>query len=228
LLLVIVGFLAVQSPYLWENQQRYGSLFYNINTEVYLWYDSFEEAKQARAYYEMYGTWPGIYENTTPGLVPYLQTHTIHDILDRLWYGMLVQGHYFIRLHNPINYLIFYVLILIFLIAITGKESFHLARSCLMVILFVCIYLGAYFLVYALYTPIGSGPRFVYSLFLPSLWFTLSAIQFLSRHSALRWRGRSIDTEKITIWIHRLVIAMITYDAAVVLIWILPQGYFGS
>lgn len=228
LLLIIVGFLAVQFPYLWENQQRYGSLFYNINTEVYLWYDSFEEAKQAREYYDVYGTWPGVFENTTPGLLPYLQTHTLHEILDRLWNGILVQSHYLIHLRNPINYLIFYVFILIFLIAITFQETHRQVRPYFVVILFTCMYLGAYFFLYAVYTPIGSGPRFVYSLFLPALWGTLSAIQFLSYHSALRWRGMSIKTERISIWIHRLVIAMMTYDAAVVLIWILPQGYFGS
>jgi hypothetical protein len=227
-LLVFVGFLAVQSPYLWENQQRYGSIFYNVNTEVYLWYDSFEEAKQARSYFDEYGTWPRPYENSTPGLVPYLKTHTFHDILDRLWNGIRTQIYYLIHLHNPINYLIFYALTLIFLIALTVQTSFLLARSYFIVIIFVSLYIGGYFLLYTLYTPIGSGPRFIYSLFLPVLWSMFSAIQFLSHHTEVKLRGNSIATGKIMIWIHRLVIALVTYDAAVVLIWILPQGYFGS
>ena len=44
--LVGVVFLATVSPYLHTSKERFGRWFYNVNTSIYMWADSWDEVKQ--------------------------------------------------------------------------------------------------------------------------------------------------------------------------------------
>jgi hypothetical protein len=48
IILVVVCFLTTVYPYISASKKRFGKYFYNVSTDFYMWYDSWEEAKQGK------------------------------------------------------------------------------------------------------------------------------------------------------------------------------------
>lgn len=81
--LVGVCFLITVYPYISTSKRVFGHYFYNVNSTFYMWYDSWEEAKQGtRAHGDRVG-WPDMPPEAIPSLSKYLREHTNEQIVNR-------------------------------------------------------------------------------------------------------------------------------------------------
>ena len=67
LFLAICCFLAVIFPYILQSKEMYGQYFYNVNSTFYIWYDSWEDAKQAERDHAFTEGWPDLPSGQVPG-----------------------------------------------------------------------------------------------------------------------------------------------------------------
>ena len=93
----LVVFMVLLFPYFQESKEKYGTYFYNVNTTFYMWYDSWDEAKEGtRAAGDRRG-WPHMPHEEIPSLSKYLKEHSSAEIIDRFRSGIrqiLVSGCY--------------------------------------------------------------------------------------------------------------------------------------
>ncbi|MCE7984836.1 MAG: hypothetical protein DYG89_26995 [Caldilinea sp. CFX5] len=75
-LLVGVCFLLTVYPYISTSKRVFGHYFYNVNSTFYMWYDSWEEAKQGTRAHGARVGWPDMPPEEIPSLRKYLREHT--------------------------------------------------------------------------------------------------------------------------------------------------------
>lgn len=170
-LVALVGtFLIILSPYLVESKARYGQYFYNVSSTFYVWYDSWEQAKAGTAAHGDHSGWPDMPADEIPSAKRYFETHSTPDIVRRVQVGL--QGEYANLVHYRVaEYFLIYLgaLIVIFLLNVRWLWGWVFEKRRYLVLLFIAGYFSGYALLYAFYSPIASGPRFVLSLVLPAL-----------------------------------------------------------
>lgn len=169
---VLLGcFILVIFPYIRTSKERFGQYFYNVNSTFYMWYDSSDEVKQGtRAHGDRVG-WPDMPEEQIPSFRKYVREHSLNEILGRFTRGFRDLRNRIIRSYGYAEFLLAYVIALVLLyIQNRGLRPSLLLRGVQpSVLLFVLGYFIGYTLLYAWYTPIASGDRFILSLFLPAM-----------------------------------------------------------
>jgi hypothetical protein len=176
--MILLGcFLLVVFPYIHTSKERFGHYFYNVSSTFYMWYDSWEEVMQGtRAHGDRQG-WPQMPEEQIPSFWKYVREHSLRSIGGRLFRGLLnLRGH-IIRSYGYAEFLVVYVIAMVLLFG----QNVARTRSILFgthpcVPLFVLGYFLGYTMLYAWYTPIARGNRFVLSMFLPALLVLLSLL----------------------------------------------------
>jgi len=169
LLLAVVCFLAVISPYIIESKLQFGRFFYNVNSTFYMWYDSWEEAIEGTITYDDQKGWPDMPPEDIPGPGKYFREHTLADVLARIKYGSNWQLQNIRYQYSFFNYSILILLYGVVLILLDIRKTQSMARKYLPLVAFtVCFFLG-YIAIYVWYSPIANSPRFLYSLYIPFL-----------------------------------------------------------
>lgn len=108
LILTICCFFAVIYPYIYQSKTTYGQYFYNVNSTFYIWYDSWEDAKQAERDHAFTESWPDIPPEQIPSPRKYLQDHSISQISSRFFIGLGKQLSHIWNQYSVFNYLILY------------------------------------------------------------------------------------------------------------------------
>ncbi len=167
----VACFLIVVFPYIRTSKERFGQYFYNVNSTFYMWSDSWAEAKQWPASRGADGGSPGTPERQDPSFSRYVQEHSLGDVLRRLVVGSVSLCHVAVRSYGFAEFLLVYLIALVLLFA--QNESLRLSalkrRLDPCALLFVAGYFSGYVLLYAWYTPIALGERFMLALFLPAM-----------------------------------------------------------
>ena len=171
LLVVLVMFAVIISPYAQALKQRFGHYFYNVNTTFYIWYDNWAEVEVEEAKHQFVMQWPAhLTEDELPSLRNYLSDHTWEQIADRFEAGVQKQyRNIFLNSFSVTNYWISYLLILLLGILINFDSFRKFLKSNLVPIMFVILYFAGYLFAFAWYCPIACGRRFTYALYIPFL-----------------------------------------------------------
>ncbi len=199
---VLLGcFLLVIFPYISTSKERFGDYFYNVNSTFYMWYDSSDEVKQGtRAHGDRQG-WPDMPEEQIPSLRKYVREHSIGEILERFTRGLLDLRNWIIRSYGYAEFLLVYVIALM-LLFIQNKSlwpSHLLRRVHPLVLIFVLGYFLGYTLLYAWYTPIAGGDRFILSLFLPAMLVIIWALSYAQNLDlGFNFFGRRISASSVS------------------------------
>jgi hypothetical protein len=173
LVLVIFCFLLTIYPYINTSKKVFGHYFYNVNSTFYIWYDSWNEAKQGtRAYGDGKG-WPEMPPELIPSPQKYLREHTLSDIFQRFYQGLDKVISVASDSYGYFKYVLIYLAIAL-LTTLLNLRNLKITKAQTFLLLFYSSYFIAYLLLYAWYIPIASGNRFTLALFLPLL-FTLNA-----------------------------------------------------
>ncbi len=205
--LVIVLFLGVLSPYLLESKHRFGQYFFNVNSTLYIWYDSWSEVLEGTRAHGDSVSKLDLRPDQIPSLQNYLATHTVADIFERFRVGLVQQAH---NISNTYAALSFPLLA----IAAAGAQAYRNPRSAKALLhkywlpaAFTLCTFAAYILLFSWYSPIAnySDRRFLYGLYAPILFTCFWVIQALERN-------RSSGSANWTIRIYVLMAIILAAD----------------
>jgi Tfp pilus assembly protein PilF len=172
---VLACFVVVVYPYISENKARFGRYFYNVNSTFYMWCDSWEEAASFTKKYHINEQYPDAPPEEIPGPVNYWRTHSVRQILRRL-FGSTASGAFPQPRSAGERYLLYGVVPLALLMGLTllvarrrklGVRLKTLSPVDWLVGAFCITTLAGYILAYRWYRPVGYGERFILSLYLP-------------------------------------------------------------
>ncbi|MBC8336698.1 MAG: hypothetical protein ISR59_08925 [Anaerolineales bacterium] len=208
----------------------FGKYFYNVNSTFYIWYDSWEDAKKGtRAYGDRIG-WPNMPENEIPTARKYFIEHSSRQIIERIKLGIDGQIKNIIYSYSYFNYLLIYLGVLILIVSLNLKRNLKIAMEQIYQILFFLYIFGANLILYAWYSPIASGPRFTYSLYIPFIYTIFLIINNCLKES--KWTG---NNNQLLLNIHHLftgvnltVIGLFLYEILYHIPVVMSSVYFGN
>lgn len=215
MILVVVVYLGVLSPYLLESKRVYGQYFYNVNTTFYAWYDHFSEAREGtQAHGDRVG-WPDMPADEIPSPGKYLREHSAAQIIGRIRRGLANQASNLANTFALVSYPL--------LMAAVGATAAWAWRVELrkwlegrfFQLLFGALYLGGYLLLFAWYGAIAgyADQRLTYGLVIPMLFGIFVALEGMgARVKEFRWRGADGDGRA---WLNRaygLVMVVLAVD----------------
>jgi hypothetical protein len=177
LVLVVVTFLCTVDPYIRSNKKVFGKYFYCVSTTFYMWYDSWEEAKQGTKAYGDRDGWPDMPTEQIPSLDKYLREHTVQQIFGRIWNGFWILHQRSASSYGYYKYGWIYLIGFLAMAIINRRRTLEMVAKQSFLLLFCVSYFAAYLFAYAWYTPIASGNRFTLALFLPFM-FAISRAVF--------------------------------------------------
>ncbi len=171
--LVAVVFLVTVFPYIQTSKERFGHWFYNVNTTLYMWADSWDEVQRV-----MTGTgdrehWPDVDPEMLPSPTRYFAEHTTTDIASRVANGLWTSEfrHLVEKPFGYGKYLIFYFVVAI-VVAVRSRARVRelcFADGRWIQTAFVASVVLGYMLAYAFYSPIVRGPRLILALYIPTM-----------------------------------------------------------
>lgn len=228
--MVVVVFLATISPYIHTSKERFGRWFYNVNTSVYMWADSWDEVKQLMRDTGDREHWPDLPEHLLPSPQRYFKEHSLVEIAARV-----AKGFWTSELRHLIQmpfgygkYLIFYSLVAL---AVTVRWREKVFASCLahgrwIQTGFVLSVIVGYVLAYAFYSPIVRGPRLVLALYLPAMFsiFWLLTRKEIAEQSL--WSSGRFEVGLVHL--HALALMMLAFDIVFTLPDVIVTTFAGA
>ena len=183
LALVFLTFLSVIYPYISTSQRFFGQPFYNVNSNFYIWYDSWEEAEAGTRLHGDNKGWPEMPAQQIPSAKKYLQEHTVQQILDRPIRGIKKVLLVAYKSYGYLKYVLIYAVFALVLTLLNFQQSLAIVKRHPFLILFCLSYFFVYLLIYAWYVPVASGNRFTLALFMPLMFFLATIIHTQSRYN---------------------------------------------
>jgi hypothetical protein len=182
----LVAFLLLILPYIHTSKERYGSYFYNVNSTFYIWYDSWHEASEGTRIHGDTIGWPDMPEDEIPGFHRYIQEHTPGQIIGRFARGLMILHSAASNSYGYAFFIIMYGAFAALLIfqnrGLLLSRLFNRANA--VRLFFIFAYFTGYLLLYAWYTPIASGNRFILALFLPAMLLLIRILSLAQNHHA--------------------------------------------
>jgi hypothetical protein len=192
-LLVGVFFLITIFPYINTSKRVFGQYFYNVNYTFYMWYDSWQEAKQGTWAHGDEVGWPDMPPEEIPSMSKYLREHTLGQIVGRFTNGAVTVLGNTLPSYGYFKYMLVYVGLFCVAIFLSWSKVRQAVASNPILCLFLVLYFAGYLLLYAWYSPIAPGNRFALALFIP-LMFSLSyGLQILLGSSSLKAGRASVN-----------------------------------
>jgi MFS family permease len=184
LLVVLVFFALVISPYAQALKLRFGHYFYNVNTTFYIWFDDWQMAIEEEAKHNFVNQWPShLTDDELPNLRNYLREHSSQQIVDRFVSGFEGQfRNIFDKPFSVTNYWTSYLLILLMGILINLDNFRKFAKKNAIPLMFTILYFTGYLIAFAWYCPIACGRRFPFALYIPFLIAAFLAINELAKN----------------------------------------------
>ena len=177
---LLICFSATVSPYVNENKDRFGKYFYNVNSEFFMWCDSWQEAKTFADANQVDEHYPDLPAEQIPSPSNYLRTHTARQCLGRLSYGLGSLGGMLIRSSYG-RYLLATLILLAAVAAPNLQRLKDAVKPHVFVLVFGLVTLAGYLMAYAWYVQVAYGDRFLRSMILPVMWGLLWCLSRLGR-----------------------------------------------
>ena len=160
-----------------------------------MWCDSWEEAERTtKAHGDRVG-WPDMAPEDIPSFSKYINEHSLGQITNRFIDGFRVMWERMTRSYGYVEFLVVYIIALAILLFqnISVVRDLHIIQSHPGSVVFITGFFLGYLMLYAWYTPVAAGNRFILSLFLPSL-LLFSQLLSLAQDKNITYR---ISTQKI-------------------------------
>ena len=186
----ILIFLLTVSPYIRMNKKMFGQYFYNVNSNFYIWYDSWDEVlKGTRAHYDRIG-WPKMPPEEIPSATKYWHEHSLSQIFTRFVHGFTIVTTNAMGGIGYAQFFCIYLFICILAIARRYEEFIEYIRqdNRFAVAMSLVLYFLLYYILYVFGAVIFKGPRHSLAQYLPAMFVMF---YFLSRF------GFSYFSEKI-------------------------------
>jgi hypothetical protein len=190
---VALLFLVTVYPQIRNQKRVFGRYFYNVNSTFYIWYDSWEEVKSGTNAHGDREGWPDMPAEELPSAARYLREHTPTQIAGRFSSGIERQLHVTSHSYGYFKYVMIYLLALVVFAIWQWPQTRKILAGPPFRAMFSAALFISYFLMYAWYTSINDGNRFILGHFLP-LMFALS-LGLYSYELPHKWKvsGRTVD-----------------------------------
>jgi hypothetical protein len=215
IILVVVCFLTTVYPYISASKKRFGKYFYNVSTDFYMWYDSWEEAKQGTKAHGDRKGWPDMPPDQIPSLGKYLREHTPRQIADRILNGLGILYQRSANSYGYYKYVLIYLAYFLIVVILNFRHNLRLAVQHPFMLFFCLSYFIVYLLGYAWYTPIASGNRLVLAQFLP-LMFSLLYVACAQPPGYLRIRPFGVQIKLLDV-LNVSVLCILSVDVYLIL-----------
>ena len=182
----VTVFLLVLYPYTMTSKRIHGQYFYNMNTSVLVWYDSFAEGVEAIA--SSPNGWPPGRASTRPGPGKYWREHSIAQIAGRFGRGFRDMWLVSFQGYMYGKSLALYLVAALVVAATRGPIVWALLRRHAALAMWLAAYAAVYLPVTAFYEPIsGSGTARFLLAHLGPLLFALTMFLTHPAVTAERW-----------------------------------------
>lgn len=218
-------------PYIRVMKEKFGQYFYNVNTSIYIWYDSYDQALEEEARYRFTEGWPGnLPQDQIPSLRKYLSDHTPRQILERFQIGV---GKVLLNIKQQLgvtNYLLNYAGIFLLAALLDVRNSFTILKKYPYPLIFVILYFAGYLFAFSWYSLIAGGPRFLYGLYIPFLFLVFMSINELSRNqlTLVENKPNKVNLARYFTTVNILMGLTLVYNIWLVLTQVKFLGRFGS
>ena len=175
----LVMFMILLFPYFQESKDRYGTYFYNVNTTFYMWYDSWNEAKNGTGLAGDRSGWPHMPHEEIPSLSKYLNEHSSDEIIDRFRRGIIQilksgctgkYSRYRFGYCSQVGLSLIILGISLPMLLFKSTQPRNSTRY-IPVVWYILLFFSLYALSFIWYMPlIGEGPRTILALLIPLLW----------------------------------------------------------
>lgn len=218
-------FLVTIFPYIQDVKSITGRYFYNVNSNFYIWYDSWGEVKRGtRAHGDREG-WPDIPAEELPSMSKYLREHSAQQIVMRFVNGgRQVLGNV-VHSYGYFKYVLIYLGIFGLTSAIYRQKAGKMFASNWALWLFLASFFVVYALMYFWFAPISSGNRQILALFIPLLFVLTAGIQEITKDAIFRFRDRQIN---VLTGINLAILLVVIFDVFFILTQRVGSLYGGS
>jgi hypothetical protein len=168
---LLVAWTVTASPLLARNSQRFGSLFYNVNS----WLMFVDEYSDPTALADQY--------SISEAAQGYLETHSVAQIASRETQGLVWESFILIRMLGPAPFDEFRIIpgLLVAGLAFLGILISRESRARLLLIWgLICL------LMFAWYVPVAAGERFGFPLMIPVLMYAATGIAHVVESSRMK------------------------------------------
>ncbi len=199
LLLVPALFLAITWPYLANSKRAFGHYLYNVNSSIYIWADSFAEAKAGPGRHHDRYRWPDMPADQVPSAAKYWREHTPAQVAQRIGSGMRSTLSNLFGVDQYRRYLLLYLLAAVAVIAMRWKQAAALARNFPFEIGFCLCFFTAYILLFSWFAAISDNARFALTLFLP--WLYVCSIPIADLGPSIAFKGNRFTADALWVFI---------------------------
>lgn len=231
LAITLIVFSGVIYPYISQMKQRFGNYLYNVNTSIYIWYDEMEQAYIGEDRYHFADGVPNnLPGDQIPSMRKYIREHTLQQALNRFKDGvrseLAVIGWQF----SVTNYQLAYAWIFVLAILIDFKNCLRTLKKNPYAAAFGVLFFLGYFTAFAWYSPIASGRRFTYGLYIPFLFTVFAGINGLARQQTSDQAGgkSSLNLTRFFRTANLIIFLTLSYNIWVVLTTSLFFDRYGS
>jgi hypothetical protein len=227
---VFVLFIVVIFPYINAMKQQFGQYFYNVNTSVYIWFDSNDQAIQAESQYHFTERWPSeLSPEELPSLRNYLRHHTLAQILDRIRSGLQEQINNILSPFSVSNFHLSYLVILALTFLLNLRYNLALMKRHLYLVGFNLLYFFGYLAAFVWYSPIAPERRFIYGLYIPLMFAVFFALKTLTSNQQNSGSyGWGIDTKRFVNLAHVVMFLFLAANIWLVLTERMFYDRFGA
>ncbi len=198
-------------PYTVTSKRVFGSYFYNVNTTLYPWYDSWADAVNGTRAHDDTMRVPDMPDSEIPGPIKYFRTHSVRQVGKRLAGGfrnMLVRSY---DTYWYLKYLAMYVLFGAALVSSNRRAFAALLRDEPAVSVFIALYALVFLTAAAFAYPVApSGTSRFLIAHLTPLFFVLSLLSALPPFRDTGWAIAEVRVT--TAHVHLLIFAIIVSD----------------
>ena len=229
-LVVVLVFFATVFPYIQTSKQQFGRWFYNVNTSIYMWADSWDEVKEVMRGSGDREHWPDVPEELLPSPRRYFAEHSVGDIAARIAQGMWTSElrHLIEKPFGYGKYLIFYCVVAL---AVVVRAREKVVETCIangrwVKTAFVMTVIAGYVVAYAFYSPIVRGPRLVLALYLPAMF---SIFWLLTRKPIATISLWASETRELRLaHVHIAALAMLAIDLVFRMPTVIATAFAGA
>ncbi|MFC2030356.1 hypothetical protein ACFLWA_06470 [Chloroflexota bacterium] len=223
--LVGVVFLVTVFPYISTSKRVFGQYFYNVNSTFYIWYDSWDEAKEGtRAHGDRVG-WPDMPPEQIPRLSKYLRDHTGKQIASRFVDGARRIWNNVVHSYGYFKYIAIYSSFLVVVAVCFWRRTLRGLAARPILYLFLLGYFASYLILYAWYAAIADGNRLVLAQFIPFMFVVSWGLTRLLQSARVRLGEHRTG---VLVLFNLAVVVVISVDIYAVLVGRVGTMFGGS
>lgn len=222
--IVTLLFLVTVYPQIRNQKRVFGRYFYNVNSTFYIWYDSWEEVKSGtNAHGDRVG-WPDMPAEELPSAARYLREHTPAQIVGRFLGGVERQLYETSHSYGYFKYVVIYLAVLVVFTIWQWPQTRQFLKGPPFRALFSVSLFISYFLMYAWYSPINAGNRFILGQFLPLMFALSLGLHNYELPQGWKVSGRTVDALTV---LNLLVLGVLAVDIYLIMTQRISTMYGG-